>query len=223
MKHLLELPKASTHLTLWKADLAEEGSFDEAIRGCTGVFHVATPMDFESKDPEVSVSSLFFSLLFLYTKLGCIKSTIYTVRKVKKKWMKWTQPKKKNSHITLNSAYLYIKKEWNVPNWVSQRITIQEQCWVLNIMQKNKKLIIMYCVVHPSQNEVIRPTINGMLSIMKACKNAKTVRRLVFTSSAGTLDVEEHRKPVYDETSWSDLDFVRSVKMTGWVSVMLVH
>lgn len=53
VKHLLELPKAKTHLTLWKADLNEEGSFDEAIKGCTGAFHVATPMDFESKDPEV--------------------------------------------------------------------------------------------------------------------------------------------------------------------------
>lgn len=56
VKHLLDLPKAETHLTLWKADLAEEGSFDEAIKGCTGVFHVATPMDFESKDPEVLFS-----------------------------------------------------------------------------------------------------------------------------------------------------------------------
>ena len=53
VKHLLELPKADTHLTLWKADLSVEGSFDEAVQGCTGVFHVATPMDFESKDPEV--------------------------------------------------------------------------------------------------------------------------------------------------------------------------
>jgi hypothetical protein len=55
VKHLIELPKASTHLTLWKADLSDEGSFDEAIKGCSGVFHVATPMDFESKDPEVRV------------------------------------------------------------------------------------------------------------------------------------------------------------------------
>ena len=53
VKHLLELPKADTYLTLWKADLSVEGSFDEAVQGCTGVFHVATPMDFESKDPEV--------------------------------------------------------------------------------------------------------------------------------------------------------------------------
>ncbi|KAJ0024987.1 hypothetical protein Pint_08992 [Pistacia integerrima] len=118
VKHLLELPKAKTHLTLWKADMTEEGSFDEPVKGCTGVFHVATPMFFDAKDPE---------------------------------------------------------------------------------------------------NEMIKPTINGMLGIMKACKNAKTVRRLVFTSSAGTLDVEEHKKSVYDETSWSDMEFVLSKKMTGWM------
>lgn len=55
---MLELPKAETHLTLWKADLAYEGSFNEAIKGCTGVFHVATPMDFETKDPEVFALSI---------------------------------------------------------------------------------------------------------------------------------------------------------------------
>nr|WBK70600.1 dihydroflavonol 4-reductase [Rubus chingii] len=118
VKHLLDLPKAATHLTLWKADLAVEGSFDEAIKGCTGVFHVATPMDFESKDPE---------------------------------------------------------------------------------------------------NEVIKPTINGVLDIMKACLKAKTVRRLVFTSSAGTVNVEEHQKLAYDESNWSDVEFCRKVKMTGWM------
>jgi bifunctional dihydroflavonol 4-reductase/flavanone 4-reductase len=118
VKHLIELPKASTHLTLWKADLSDEGSFDEAIKGCSGVFHVATPMDFESKDPE---------------------------------------------------------------------------------------------------NEVIKPTINGVLSIMKACVEAKTVRRLVFTSSAGTVNVEQHQKPVYDESCWTDIEFCRTIKMTGWM------
>ena len=64
VKHLLELPAAKTNLSLWKADLAEEGSFDEAIKGCTGVFHVATPMDFESKDPEVR-GSIDHTLCFL--------------------------------------------------------------------------------------------------------------------------------------------------------------
>lgn len=56
-----------------------------------------------------------------------------------------------------------------------------------------------------------------MLGIMKSCVKAK-VRRLVFTSSAGTVNVHPVQKPAYNETSWSDLDFVRATKMTGWVS-----
>ncbi|XP_057988512.1 retrovirus-related Pol polyprotein from transposon RE2 isoform X1 [Hevea brasiliensis] len=53
VKHLLDLPKASTHLSLWRGELVEEGSFDDVIQGCTGVFHVATPMDFSvDRDPE---------------------------------------------------------------------------------------------------------------------------------------------------------------------------
>nr|UJP17040.1 dihydvroflavonol-4-reductase DFR [Chrysanthemum x morifolium] len=118
VKHLLELPKAETNLTLWKADLALEGSFDEAIEGCHGVFHVATPMDFESKDPE---------------------------------------------------------------------------------------------------NEIIKPTIDGVLSIIRSCVKAKTVKKLVFTSSAGTVNVQKQQVPVYDESHWSDLDFIYSKKMTAWM------
>uniref|UniRef100_A0A7N0V626 Flavanone 4-reductase n=1 Tax=Kalanchoe fedtschenkoi TaxID=63787 RepID=A0A7N0V626_KALFE len=117
VKHLLDLPKASTNLTLWKADLSIQGSYDDAINGCNGVFHVATPMDFESTDPE---------------------------------------------------------------------------------------------------NEVIKPTVEGILSIMKACKSAN-VKKVVFTSSAGTVDVAETQKPAYDESCWSDIEFCRRVKMTGWM------
>ncbi|XP_043718557.1 dihydroflavonol 4-reductase-like [Telopea speciosissima] len=118
VKHLLDLPHAETRLKLWKADLVDEGSFDGAIQGCTGVFHVATPMDFESKDPE---------------------------------------------------------------------------------------------------NEVIKPAVNGMLNIMRSSLKAKTVRRIVFTSSAGTVNVQERQLPNYDESSWSDLEFIRKTKMTGWM------
>ncbi|XP_047312747.1 dihydroflavonol 4-reductase-like [Impatiens glandulifera] len=118
VKHLLELPKAETQLTLWKADLTEDGSFDEAINGCTGVFHVATPMDFDSKDPE---------------------------------------------------------------------------------------------------NEVIKPTIDGVLSIIRSCVKAKTVKRVVFTSSAGTVAFQEKPQAVYDESNWSDVEFINKIKMTGWM------
>ncbi|KAG5051930.1 hypothetical protein JHK87_004128 [Glycine soja] len=118
VKHLLDLPGAESKLSLWKAELTEEGSFDEAIKGCTGVFHLATPVDFKSKDPE---------------------------------------------------------------------------------------------------NEMIKPTIQGVLNIMKACLKAKSVRRLVFTSSAGTTNITEHQKPIIDETCWTDVEFCRRLNMTGWM------
>ena len=53
---LRSLLGAQERLHLFRADLCEEGSFDSAIHGCHGVFHVATPMVFdECNEPEVSL------------------------------------------------------------------------------------------------------------------------------------------------------------------------
>ncbi|CAL5384922.1 unnamed protein product [Camellia sinensis] len=122
VSHLLDLPKAGTHLTLWKADLMEEGSFDDPIHGCDGVFHVATPTEFSSKDPE---------------------------------------------------------------------------------------------------NEVIKPTVNGVLNIMRSCSKAKTVKRLIHTSTTGTVVIQPQPQPQpepdqYDESFWTDINFCKAQKMTGW-------
>ncbi|KAJ6753633.1 putative proteinD(P)-BINDING ROSSMANN-FOLD SUPERFAMILY PROTEIN [Salix purpurea] len=43
---LLSSWRGADRLRLFKADLREEGSFDEAVRGCHGVFHVAASMEF---------------------------------------------------------------------------------------------------------------------------------------------------------------------------------
>ncbi|XP_058072931.1 anthocyanidin reductase ((2S)-flavan-3-ol-forming)-like [Magnolia sinica] len=51
VSHLLDL-QVLGDLKLFKADLKEEGSFDDAVNGCDIVFHVATPLHFESTDPE---------------------------------------------------------------------------------------------------------------------------------------------------------------------------
>lgn len=51
VSHLVDL-QGLGELKLYQADLTDEGSFDEAISGCDIVFHVATPVHFESKDPE---------------------------------------------------------------------------------------------------------------------------------------------------------------------------
>nr|WJN62259.1 anthocyanidin reductase [Iris laevigata] len=49
--HLLDLQSLGD-LKLFRAELTEEGSFDEAISGCEYVFHLATPVNIFSQDPE---------------------------------------------------------------------------------------------------------------------------------------------------------------------------
>ncbi|OMP03863.1 NAD-dependent epimerase/dehydratase [Corchorus olitorius] len=52
LAHLWKLEGAKERLQLVRAELLEEGSFDEAIMGCQGVFHTASPVMKPSFDPE---------------------------------------------------------------------------------------------------------------------------------------------------------------------------
>lgn len=49
--HLIELQKLGD-LKVFQADLTDEKSFDAPVEGCEYVFHVATPVNFASEDPE---------------------------------------------------------------------------------------------------------------------------------------------------------------------------
>ncbi|CAN1330977.1 Cinnamoyl-CoA reductase 1 [Linum perenne] len=54
--HLKQLPKASTNLKLVKADLLDYPSLVSAFQGCSGVFHVASPVPaFSVSNPQVEL------------------------------------------------------------------------------------------------------------------------------------------------------------------------
>ncbi|PRQ25267.1 putative NAD(P)-binding domain, tetraketide alpha-pyrone reductase 1 [Rosa chinensis] len=55
LAHLWRLEGAKERLRLVKADLVEEGSFDDAIFGCHGVFHSASPVPKLSSDPKKEI------------------------------------------------------------------------------------------------------------------------------------------------------------------------
>ncbi|KAL5789057.1 hypothetical protein ACOSP7_006006 [Xanthoceras sorbifolium] len=55
LAHLWKLEGAKERLKLVRADLMEEGSFDEAIKGCQGVFHTASPVIKPSSDPKAEI------------------------------------------------------------------------------------------------------------------------------------------------------------------------
>ncbi|XP_061374301.1 vestitone reductase [Gastrolobium bilobum] len=63
---------------------------------------------------------------------------------------------------------------------------------------------------------VTKRTIDGALGILKACLNSKTVKRVVYTSSASAVCWNGKEEEVLDESSWSDVDMLRSVKPFGW-------
>ncbi|ERM99847.1 hypothetical protein AMTRI_Chr02g216580 [Amborella trichopoda] len=52
VSHLLALLGAKDRLKLFRADLLADSSYDAAIDGCDVVFHTATPINFQSPNPE---------------------------------------------------------------------------------------------------------------------------------------------------------------------------
>ncbi|EEF38791.1 tetraketide alpha-pyrone reductase 1 [Ricinus communis] len=55
LAHLWKLEGAKERLQLVKADLMEMGSFDDAIFGCHGVFHTASPVIKPTTDPKAEI------------------------------------------------------------------------------------------------------------------------------------------------------------------------
>ncbi len=54
-EHLRALPGAGDRLELFSADLMKPGGFDEAIAGCEWVFHVASAVFLNAKNPQVDI------------------------------------------------------------------------------------------------------------------------------------------------------------------------
>ncbi|EFH66014.1 cinnamyl-alcohol dehydrogenase family [Arabidopsis lyrata subsp. lyrata] len=54
-EHLLALEGAKERLKLFKADLLEESSFEQAIEGCDAVFHTASPVSLTVTDHQIEL------------------------------------------------------------------------------------------------------------------------------------------------------------------------
>ncbi|XP_072997737.1 phenylacetaldehyde reductase-like [Typha latifolia] len=54
-EHLHALDGADERLQFFEADLLKEGSFDDVVEGCEGVFHTASPFHYNITDPQVDL------------------------------------------------------------------------------------------------------------------------------------------------------------------------
>ncbi|XP_003623718.3 vestitone reductase [Medicago truncatula] len=70
--------------------------------------------------------------------------------------------------------------------------------------------------MNESEETVTKRTIDGALGILKACKNSKTVKRVIYTSSASAVYWQDKDDNVMDESYWSDENILRDLKPFGW-------
>lgn len=80
----------------------------------------------------------------------------------------------------------------------------------------------MFHVAHPiiiseqePEDETIKMTVEGTLGILKACLNSKTVKRVVYTSSAATVLYSGKGKGLVDEKTWSDINYYKTLNLRG--------
>lgn len=72
-------------------------------------------------------------------------------------------------------------------------------------------------------DEIKSTTVNGMLSIMRSCSKAKTVKRFIYTASVYTVAMQPQPQPSLDEYTedhWSDIDLCFNQRMFGWVRLI---
>lgn len=79
---------------------------------------------------------------------------------------------------------------------------------------------LVFCNKFWMQNDMIKPAIQGVQNVLKACAKAGTVKRVVLTSSAAavTINTLNGTGIVMDESHWTDVEFLSSAKPPTWVT-----
>ncbi|CAL4907150.1 unnamed protein product [Urochloa decumbens] len=115
--HLWKLSGANERLQLVRADLLEEGSFDDAVMACEGVFHVASPV------LAISASSTKEDMV-----VPAVNGTLNVLRSCKK------NPFLKRVVLTSSSSAVRIRDD------VEPNISLDETSWSSVPLCEKKKL-----------------------------------------------------------------------------------
>ncbi|KAK7319563.1 hypothetical protein RJT34_04285 [Clitoria ternatea] len=68
------------------------------------------------------------------------------------------------------------------------------------------------------ENDMIKPGIKGVLNVLKACARSKDVKRVILTSSAATVTINQLKGTdlVMDESNWTDVEYLNTTKPPTW-------
>ncbi|CAH2047926.1 unnamed protein product [Thlaspi arvense] len=68
------------------------------------------------------------------------------------------------------------------------------------------------------EKDMIKPGIQGVTNVLKSCLKSKSVKRVIYTSSAAAVSINNLSGPglVMNEENWTDLDYLTKEKPFNW-------
>ncbi|TKY48200.1 Tetraketide alpha-pyrone reductase 1 [Spatholobus suberectus] len=135
-EYLWSLEGATDRLQLVQADLMEESSFDNAIVGCKGVFHVASPVLNNISDPKLEILE------------PAVQGTLNVLRSCRK------NPAIGRVVLTSSSSTLRLRDDFdpNIPmdesSWSSLEYCEKLQAWYASSKTQAEKVAWEYCKEH---------------------------------------------------------------------------
>ncbi|CAE5962484.1 unnamed protein product [Arabidopsis arenosa] len=78
------------------------------------------------------------------------------------------------------------------------------------------------------EEDMIKPAIQGVINVLKSCLKSKSVKRVIYTSSAAAVSINNDSGTglVMNEENWTDIEFLREEKPFNWgypISKMLAE
>ncbi|XXG45442.1 hypothetical protein AAC387_Pa02g0525 [Persea americana] len=145
--HLKRLEKAQEKLQLFRADLVDYDSLYAAIKGCSGVFHVATPI------PSSSVANPETELLE-----PAVRGTLNVLKACSETGVERVVVVSSVGAVMMN------------PDWPPNR-PMDEDCWSdIDYCRESKSLLNWYCISKTtSEREALKYAENSGLDVVTVC------------------------------------------------------
>ncbi|XXG45462.1 hypothetical protein AAC387_Pa02g0538 [Persea americana] len=189
--HLKSLEKAQENLQLFKADLLDYDSLYAAIEGCSGVFHVASPV------PPSSVANPETELLE-----PAVRGTLNVLKACSETGVERVVVVSSTGAVVLN------------PNWPPNK-PMDEACWTdIDYCKESKVWLNWYCVAKTiAEREALKYAENTGLDVVTVCPSfvfGPLLQPTMNTSTQLFIDLLKGRFETLENRIWTIVD-VRDV------------